>query len=890
MSSASPNDPDATEGPDSHAPELAPETRRWVLATARGEEPAGPAPDLIERFCAQAARRASHCAVQASDGTLTYAELDRQTDTFANRLLALGLGPEARVGIALPRGSRELIALLGTLKAGAVYVPLDPSHPVDRLRVVLEDATPRVLVAPSDSPLLAAMPAGVTFLALDALSAESPAGEKRVERAAVSEDGLAYVLFTSGSTGRPKGVEITRGALANFLRSMSRRPGLDESDRLLAVTTTTFDIAALELFLPLWVGATVVIADRETARDPKLLSRMIEAEAPTVLQATPATWRLLLESGWKGADRLRILCGGEALNSSLAERLVAFGAALWNVYGPTETTIWSTVEQIVPGAARVTIGRPVDHTQVYVLDDKRELVAPGTVGELFIGGRGLARGYLGRPDLTAERFVPDPFGPAGARLYRTGDLGRLLEDGRLECLGRIDRQVKIRGNRVELGDVESVLRAVPGVTETVVIALQDHREDPQLCVFWTGGAPRDALFEAARAGLPRYMVPSSYVHLPAFPLNTNGKVDQQFLRSPGAQSPEKSGRGPKSPIEERMAAIWSEVLGVAPIAVDQDFFMMGGTSAKAVQVRAEIEKVFGVELSLRVFFEAPTIERLVGRLGDDTSDGPIVVPLRRGPADLPPLHCLLGVELFQDLARALKVERSVYGIHVPIHYVPGVGRRPTVEEVAARYLPAIQRVQPHGPYHVAGFCFGGIVAFEVARRLEAAGEEVRLVAVLDSDLPSAKRVRWASRLASLAGRAMREPGHVAKELGRRVGNAVWGRLLGRPTSPDAAQVEAPHAIDVGVEGMDDIVIAATYERTIGALWAAQLLVFRAIGRSEVPGWLDVAPDLGWKGRAGFLSTLDVHSSHVSMVRPPHVDLIAAAIERAMVGGQIGSRG
>jgi amino acid adenylation domain-containing protein len=867
---------------------VTPEVRSWLLTVARGDEPAGEAPDLVAQFRAQAVRRPEHRAVQASDGVLSYRELDRQSESFALRLRALGARTESRVGIAVPRGARELVALLGTLKAGAAYVPIDPSHPVERVRVILQDAIPELLVAPSDSPLVTVVPPGVTFVPFDALSsAGGVAGRDQVVPGVVPSgepvrDSLAYVLFTSGSTGRPKGVEITRGALANFLRSMARVPGLDESDRLLAVTTTTFDIAGLELFLPLWLGATIVIADRETVRDPLLLRRMLEDERPTVMQATPATWHLLLESGWTGDGRLRLLCGGEAMTSQLAERLVACGGALWNVYGPTETTIWSTIERIEAGAPRVTIGRPIDHTQVYVLDEDRELVPPGVVGELFIGGRGLARGYLGRADLTAERFVPDPYGAAGARLYRTGDLGRVLQDGRLECLGRLDRQVKIRGSRVELGEVESVLRSVPGVTETVVVALRERAdyEDPSLHVYWTGTAEREALYEAARARLPSAMVPSIYVKLAAFPLNTNGKIDHQALRETAVRGPEPLGRGPRTRAEERMAAIWSEVLGVAAVVVDQDFFMLGGTSAKAVEVRARIEEVFGVQLPLRVLFESPTIEHLVAHLGDGRSEGPIVVPLRRGRPEVPPLHCLMGIELFQDLARALEGERSVYGIHVPTWYVPGVDRRPTVEEIANSYLPSIKRLQPHGPYHVAGFCFGGIVAFELARLLEAAGEEVRVVAVLDADLPSAKGIRWAPRLASVVARAVRDPRRVARVASERLGGALRASLVG-PARAAAGTPGSRQAIDTGTEGDDDIVIAAAYERAIGTLRAARLLVFRAVERGE-PSWMNVAADLGWKGRASLVSTYDIPSDHVSMVRPPHVAAIAAALDRAML--------
>jgi len=480
-------------------PSLTDQQQARVLAAACGPEPAGEAPDVVARFREVVARRPGHPAVVAPEGTFTYLELDQLSDALAIRLRALGVRRDSRVGVAVPRGARELATLLATLKAGGCYVPVDPHHPPDRVRVILEDAAPEVLVAPGDSPLAAIVPPGTTLLPIEMIG-EAARGALAID--APAPDQLAYILFTSGSTGRPKGVEIPRSAFANFLRSMEREPGLRESDRLLAITTTTFDIAGLELFLPLWVGATVTIADRETAIDPRRLRATLESDPPTVLQATPATWRLLLETGWRGDRGLRMLCGGEAMSPELAQRLVAGGGELWNVYGPTETTVWSTLDRVAPGTTRISIGRPIDHTRVYVLDGERRLVQPGEVGEIYIGGRGLARGYRHRPELTAERFVDDPYGPPGARMYRTGDLGRLLDDSRFECLGRIDHQVKIRGFRVELGEIEAALRGADGIDEVVVVADPRPDGDPVLGAFWVGSATRQALYERARAKLP----------------------------------------------------------------------------------------------------------------------------------------------------------------------------------------------------------------------------------------------------------------------------------------------------------------------------------------------------------------------------------------------------
>ncbi len=681
-----------------------------TLAAARGRDPGIDAPDFVEIIAASTVRRPHHPAVEGPDATLTYAELDRLSNQLARRFVAAGVGRDSCVGISLPRGARELVAMLATSKAGGAYVPLDPSHPIDRLQLVLEDAAPQVMVIHPGSPLAGATKAA-NVIVLDDLGHVTEGYDSTPPLVAHDPTQLAYVLFTSGSTGRPKGVEVPRGAFSNFLRSMAHEPGLSEAERLLAVSTTSFDIAGLELFLPLYVGATTVIADRATVMDPRLLRLRLEADDITFMQATPATWRLLLEAGWKGHPRLRMLCGGEALSRALADRLLACGGELWNMYGPTETTVWSSLQRIAPGTQRISIGKPIDRTQIYAVDDQRRPVPLDAVGELCIGGHGLARGYRGRPDLTAERFVQNPSGPAGDRIYRTGDLGRLSADGTFECLGRIDHQVKIRGYRIELGEIESVLRGVEGVREVLVVA-EDQEGDPRLSAYWVGAAERDALVRAARRTLPPYMVPASYVRLQSFPLTPNGKIDRKSLPRGVAvalQSPRL--KPPSDDTETRLEAIWCQVLGVDRVGVDQDFFTLGGTSVLAVQTCVQIEKETGVEISLASFYASPTIEGLapyVTRVREASSpDAPIIVDLRRSNSRRTPLFCLLGVSLYHELALALTEDRTVVGMHVPFRHVPGTDPRPTVAEMAAGYLALIRDRQAHGPYYLAGLCFGG---------------------------------------------------------------------------------------------------------------------------------------------------------------------------------------
>ncbi len=832
-------------------------------------ELAPPALDVIDGLARVAALRPEAIAVEAQDAVLEFGELDELSSRLASRLRERGVGPEVGVAIALPRGAGELVTMLATLKAGGAYVPLDPSHPADRLRQVLEDAQPHVLVSESRSPLLALVGPGTEVVSLDDVQ-RAVAGHIPLSPVPTpTSDQLAYLLFTSGSTGRPKGVEIGRGALAHFLAAMMRAPGLGPHERVLAVTTTSFDIAALELFLPLVAGATVVIADRETARDPRRLRRRLETDGISTMQATPATWRLLLESGWTGDGRLRMLCGGEALSPSLARRLLAAGGELWNMYGPTEATVWCSLARIESADERITVGRPIPGMHMAVLDGELAPLPPGREGELWIGGVGLARGYHRRPDLTAERFIQHP---RGGRLYRTGDLARQLLDGRFECLGRLDHQVKIRGFRIELGDIETALRSVPGVHEALVVADQT-RDRVRLVAYWTGGASRAMLAEAARRQLPPYMVPQAYVPLDAFPLNTNGKIDRLRLPTPESVT-SVAAQPPRTEMETRVATLWAQVLELPQVGVDQSFFDLGGDSALAVRTVVRMQDELGVELPLQTFFGAPTVQALAAELAKveppSAPDAPIVVRLRAGSGERSPLHCLLGVTLYQDLALALDDGQPVIGMHVPQRYFPGTDRHHAIVDLAARYVNVIRQHQPRGPYHLLGLCFGGIVAYEAACQLQAAGEDVGMVAVLDSILPQALRPDPVAKIASYARQAWHEP--------RRV--PVWLRAQARRLA-----LHLPWRLRPGVAG--EVPVDGPENDALVASWSARphhlrghLLVVRASSEPRPP-WLRVRADLGWSGLATRLTVQDIAAPHLQILREPQVHALAQAVARAM---------
>jgi amino acid adenylation domain-containing protein len=562
---------------------------------------------------AQVARTPTAVAARDDAGVVTYAELNARANQLARRLRALGVGRGDRVGICLDRSVSLPVAVLGVAKAGAAYVPLDPAYPAERLAFMLADADVRAVVVEAATREL--LTNGSTAARVD-LTADAVAlaevEDSNVSGVSVPDD-LAYVIYTSGSTGRPKGVEVPHRALVNFLTSMQREPGLTASDVLVAVTTLSFDIAGLEMWLPLMTGARIVVASRETATDGRRLAALLGRVGATVLQATPATWRLLLETGWAGQEDLRILCGGEALPRDLADRLLARGAAVWNLYGPTETTIWSAVWRVEPGAGPVRIGHPIANTQLHVLDDRQQPVPVGVVGELYIGGVGVALGYRGRPDLTAERFLADPFaGAPGARMYRTGDLVRRWTDGAVECLGRADQQVKIRGYRIELGEIEQVLREQAALREAVVTAAEVRPGDTRLVAFVVPEEPGAVDASRLRAQLsrllPDYMVPVHYVELAALPLTPNGKVDRRALPRPNLEAVSMVAYvPPDGETETQVAAIWAEVLGVERVGRMDAFFDLGGHSLSAMQAVARVQSVRGVDVVVRTLFDNPTV-------------------------------------------------------------------------------------------------------------------------------------------------------------------------------------------------------------------------------------------------------------------------------------------
>jgi amino acid adenylation domain-containing protein len=555
-------------------------------------------------------------ALVFEDQQLAYWELNQRANQLAHYLRKLGVRPEVTVGICVERSFEMVVGLLGILKAGGAYVPLDPEYPKERFAFMLDDAQISVLLTqPKLLPQFVDFNAHVLCLDKDwgKIAQENYANPDNL---AIAEN-LAYIIYTSGSTGQPKGVQVQHRSVVNLLSSMARRPGLSDQDTLLAVTTLSFDIAGLELYLPLTVGAQTILVSREIASDCRRLAGTLSGSGVTVMQATPTTWGMLLDNDWQDSTQLKVLCGGEALPKKLADRLVRPNSSLWNLYGPTETTIWSAICHVSAKTESISLGRPVDNTQTYILDANLQPVPIGVPGEIFIGGNGLARGYLKRPDLTAEMFLPNPFSKQpGARLYKTGDQARYLPDGNIEFLGRIDNQTKIRGFRIELGEIESVLGQHAGVREAVVLAREDSPGDKRLVAYVVPRqepAPTiNELRSFLKEKLPEYMIPSAFVLLDALPLTPNGKLDRQALPAPDQNrpEPEESYIAPRTPVEEMLAEIWAEVLKLDKVGVHDNFFELGGHSLLATQVISRVRNTFLVEVGVRSLFEMPTVAHL----------------------------------------------------------------------------------------------------------------------------------------------------------------------------------------------------------------------------------------------------------------------------------------
>ncbi len=887
----------------------------------------GPAMNLsfthtLREIAAVAQARPTAVAVRDATTQLSYAQLLQRARCIGAQLTARGVRRGDHVGLMVERSVDLLAAILGIWSAGAAYVPLDPTFPRERLSDIAQDAQLAALVTQAQWEDL--WPATSVRLLLDAPSA-SPASSTLT----LAEDGewarsgalpeteiapgeVAYLIYTSGSTGKPKGVRIGHASVANFLQSMRAQRWcgrvLDEHTRWLAITTPAFDISVLELLLPLLVGGTVVVCARDVLTDGVKLARCLQTQDINMMQATPATWKMLLDADWPGISHMGALCGGEPLPRGLATALQARTAALWNMYGPTETTVWSTAVRIA-GDEPIHLGPPIANTQLHVLDERQQPVPPGVLGELWIGGAGLALDYWQRPELTAERFctLRNSTGDLTERLYRTGDRVRFSAQGRLEHHGRLDFQVKLRGFRIELGEIEAVLRSQPGVRDAVVIVREDQPQDPRL-VAYVVTDPDQATPDIAslrtqlQTVLPAYMLPSAWVWMAALPQTPNKKIDRKALPAPQPVLRDRALAPARDALEIQLVALFERLLNVAPIGIEDNFFDLGGHSLLAVQLTSEIRRLFDTELPVADLLTHGSVAALAQRVREGTSGSapPLVVTLQPGKAMAPDAPALRPLWLFHpiggnvfcyvELVRQLDKRRSVRAVQAP-----GLDREGeaevTVEAMARRYIDALREHQPEGPYLLGGWCFGGVIAFEIARQLREQGCVVEAVIAIDTRAPVPANVPSDGDDATLLS-------WFARDLAVPYGKVLTlepERLRALPAeSMFDAVLEAAHRIGVLPADADRAQLARYFEVYIANAMALQMyfpqpeeipvLLVRA--QDEPQSW---GPALGWDGLVPtHLTQVDLPGDHNSIVYAPQVSAVAAQIDQLFSGEISGS--
>jgi len=836
---------------------------------------------IHQLFEAQVERTPDAVAVVFEDSVLTYRELNHRANKIAHYLIHLGVGQDILVGICVERSLSMVVGILGILKAGGAYVPLDPEYPKSRLAFMLDDTQAPILL--TQKRLIEYLPESLAqVVCLDTdwnpISRES---DRNPASVATSEN-LAYVIYTSGSTGQPKGVMIPHRGICNHLLWMQTAFQLTEVDRVLQKTSLSFDLSVVELFWPLLAGLQLIVAKPGGHQDSAYLVKLIAEQKITFLHAVPSMLQVLLEQQEiESCKSLRyVTSGAEALPNELKERFFArIEAQLYNAYGPTEASVGMVYGKCQHRSQQriVPIGFPIANTQIYVLDSHLQPQPIGVPGELHIGGVSLARGYLNQPELTALKFIPDPYSKQlGARLYKTGDLARYQPDGKIELLGRIDHQVKIRGFRIELGEIEAALSQHYSIQEVIVVAREDIPGDKQLVAYITThqkqGLTTSELRNFLMPLLPNYMVPSIFVILDTLPLTSNGKVDHRALPAPDQERPdiERAFVAPQDTVELQLTQIWAEVLSIQSIGVRDNFFELGGHSLLAVRLFAQIKKIFGKDLPLSTLFQAPTVEQQAKTLHQSewSATYKSLVKIQSGNSQPPffVIHAAYSsVVMYYNLARHLDPTQPVYGLQ-PKGFNEKQLPQTRIEDMAADYIREIRTVQPEGPYFLGGFSMGGMVAFEMAQQLHFSGQKVAVLALFDTCSPGWLKplpihVRVSRHLSNLSQLKLKEKlTYVQKKLTGRFDLDLRQSL---PQVQDKSPLQEAH------EQADKNYLPRVY--------SGRAILFRA--REPLKGrwseWCSVDTELGW-GRfvAGGLDLHEVPGNHMSMFNEPHVRIIA----------------
>jgi amino acid adenylation domain-containing protein len=894
---------------------LSPAERGRVLGElAPGAAPAQAPGTVIDWIVAQAARTPARAAVACEGESLTYAELVRRIDRRAARLRAAGVGPEVRVAVVGGRSADTLVSLLAVLRAGGAYVPLDRAYPADRLRFVLDDAGGALVVA--DGPgAEAAAASGLPILRTD--EPEAAPGEP-LAPAAVDGRSMAYVIYTSGTTGRPKGTAVEHGALAQYVAGAVQALELPEGADCAMVSTFAADLGSTMLFPALCTGGTLHLVPEALATDPEGWAEYAEAHGIDAMKVVPSHLRLLLDAAApeRALPRVRLVLGGEAADWGLVDRVrsLAPGCRVINHYGPTETTVGVLAGALVDAAdaTRPTappLGRPLPGTRVYLLDGMLRPLPGSVPGEIHVGGGSVARGYVGSPGLTADRFLPDPFGAPGSRMYRTGDRARWLADGWVEFLGRTDDQVKVAGHRVEPAEVAAVLAAHPAVRECRVIARREGELVRLTACVVPAGAEEPTAAELRHwlaERLPEPMVPSTFLVLPRLPITPNGKLDLQALAAAAERSAPARGGAPRTDVEARVARLFGEVLGTAEAGVEDDFFLLGGNSFLAVRLMSGIQKEFGRRMPLAVLVGAATVERVAALLAEaeakaDEHDHLVPLSTSRNGTPLFCVHPGQGTVLcYRSLAEHLRPSFPMYGVQA-LDFELGRDPITRIEEMAARYVEAVGR-RHAGPVRLAGWSFGGLVAYEMARQFQARGTEVERLVLFDCRLPiTAPALRRADPALFRLGMLFDPRILVAEDGTPRVAGA---ELQGLPLQQQLALVsrrtgipaEALVPAHVPAERLERY-LALRMARTEAVLaygwqpYGGRITLFRAGDLDlDTPfpelreAYLRAADtlDYGWGPLTPHpVKVLTVPGNHGSMFDEPHVRALAAAMERLL---------
>jgi amino acid adenylation domain-containing protein len=838
-------------------------------------------------------------AVVFADRTVSYASLEDQSTQLAASLASQGADQEHPVALILSRSEQIPKILLATLKAGSFFVPLDPAHPTQRLVDMLEECKPAAVIVDQTTASRfegLGLPLRILGEAWEPAPAIAPA-----YRTPKSLDDTAYMIYTSGTTGKPKGVKVSQRALVNFLNAAKREPGLKRGDRLLAIASLSFDISMLDMFLPLYTGATLVIASEQDPRDPARLAQLLEEQDITYMGTTATTWRMLISHGWRGKRGLRMQTGGEALPRNLANALVAMDSQkmeLWNCYGPTETTIFSSCFRVHPGDGPVPIGAPIDNTGFYIADAKGRLLPPEIAGELYIGGDSVAQGYFERPELNARKFISNPWtGQPHQRLFCTGDAARFREDGALDFFGRLDEQVKLRGFRIELGEIEATLRRFPSIEDAAVVLREDAPGEPWLVAYLTrtqdaaGNQALDAgaLRTQAAQSLPAYMIPARYVELKELPLSANGKIDKRALQAmPAPLLGELNAEGDPAAdeIEATLLRIFREVLRSPSFGPEDNFFDHGGYSLLVVRLFARIANALGTEMPITTLFDAPTVRQLAKLLHSGTQLTTSVAI--RSSGDKPPFF-LVQSYLIYGLATTMVPEpHPVFGLRETESF-EATGT--PFDERVSTFVTAIDRVHPHGPIHIGGWCAAATLTLEIVRRLQEMGRPVGLIALFDAEVPGFDSKQEAPRtrmgilraavkfhLNSFRARSWKARfQYLFEKIGQhclRYVEWIYMRHRGAIVRLQQTMPFLPNVFfynrwtQLSVEELPRV-------RPIDA----RVVLFRASEMIRLPGSDET---LGWASIArGGVEVIYVPGDHESMFKPPHLSVLSEKFTEAI---------